>query len=236
VELSGALSGAGWNPKRGFGFTPGISRNGKAGPTVNPRVLYMCALSLGILALAPMGGEAQAPSAEAQIAAALQAAPEGQQEGATVLGFDDAGQIVTLRAGTNELVCLGDNPTDTRFSVACYHESLEPYMARGRELARDGVTDGTERNQIRWREAEAGTLAMPELPATLYVMTGAGFDPASGEVEGAYLRYVLYTPWATVESTGLTDSPQGPGSPWLMYPGTAGAHIMISPPASSPGG
>jgi hypothetical protein len=109
-------------------------------------------------------------------------------------------------------------------------------MARGRELSAEGVVDGQERNRIRWEAAEAGTLSMPEEPATLYVMTGSGFDPSTSTVSEAYLRYVLYTPWATVESTGLPDRPTGPGSPWLMFPGTAGAHIMISPPRSGGGG
>lgn len=169
------------------------------------------------------------------MAAAVLAAPEDQRAEAAVLGYDSSGELVTLRAGGGGLVCLADDPSDDAFSVACYHESLEPYMARGRELTAQGTTDGTERNEIRWREAEAGTLAMPEAPATLYVLTGSGYDPESGTVTDAYLRYVLYTPWATLEATGLPPRPMGPGSPWLMYPGTPGAHIMISPLASSGG-
>lgn len=170
----------------------------------------------------------ETPPADEQIAAAIQAAPEGRQDGATVLGFDTTGKLVTLREGSNDLICLGDNPGDDRFSVACYHESLEPYMARGRELLAEGVT-GQKRNTQRWDEAKAGKLAMPKEPATLYVMTGSGFDAAAGEVTDAFLRWVLYVPNATAESTGLpTDG--SAGGPWLMFPGTEGAHIMITPP------
>ncbi|MEN0060646.1 MAG: hypothetical protein AAGA48_00780 [Myxococcota bacterium] len=50
-------------------------------------------------------------------------------------------------------------------------------------------------------------------PATLYVLTGSGFDPATQTVTDAYLRYVVYIP-----------------GPWIMFPGTPGAHIMINPP------
>ena len=109
-------------------------------------------------------------------------------------------------------------------------------MARGRELASQGMTDGNERLQTRWKEAEEGALAMPKEPATLYVLTGSSYDFETAEVVDSYLRYVVYIPWATIESTGLSEAPMGPGSPWLMYPGTAGAHIMISPPRPSPGG
>jgi len=74
-------------------------------------------------------------------------------------------------------------------------------------------------------------LVLPDLqrePRMLYVLTGSGYDAAKGEVTDPYLRWVVYTPYATPESTGLSTTP-GPG-PWLMYPGTPGAHIMISPP------
>ncbi|MBT8397531.1 MAG: hypothetical protein HKO65_09755 [Gemmatimonadetes bacterium] len=185
---------------------------------------------------APRQANAQVPSSETQVASAVLAGPAAQQAGAKVLGFDPAGQLVTLREGDNQLVCLADDPADDSFSVACYHESLEPYMARGRELAAQGTTDGNQRLQTRWKEAEDGTLAMPEAPATLYVLTGSAYDSEAGEVVDSYLRYVVYVPWATIESTGLSEAPMGPGSPWLMYPGTAGAHIMISPPRTPAGG
>ena len=59
--------------------------------------------------------------------------------GATVLGYDAAGAVVTLRAGVNDIVCLADDPKEAAFSVACYHKDLEPFMARGRELVAKGV-------------------------------------------------------------------------------------------------
>jgi hypothetical protein len=106
-------------------------------------------------------------------------------------------------------------------------------MRRGRELEAAGVS-GDERMKQRWREADAGTLAMPKSPATLYALSGKGFDAVSGQAIEPHLRYVVYTPWATQESTGLPLSPPGPGGPWIMFPGTAGAHIMITPPKESP--
>jgi hypothetical protein len=183
-------------------------------------------------ALAPQigAGQTRVPPPETQIAAARLAAPEALRDGVTVLGFDASGSLVILQSGENELVCLADSPGEEGFSVACYHRSLEPYMARGRELVAQGVSDGGERNRIRWREATQGVLDMPEEPATLYVLTGKAFDPERGTVVDPYLRWVFYVPWATVESTGLSARPTVPGAPWLMFPGTPGAHIMISPP------
>lgn len=170
------------------------------------------------------------PGPDAQIAAAVQAAPVADRDRATVMGFRADGSFTTLREGSNELICLADDPNREGWNVACYHRSLDPFMARGRELRAEGVTDSGELAKRRWAEADQGTLAMPEKPAMLYVMTGDGFDPESGSVANGFTRWVIYTPWSTPEDTGLPVRPAAPGAPWLMFPGTAGAHIMITPP------
>jgi len=167
-------------------------------------------------------------SPEVQIAAAVLAAPSELRESAAVLGYNPQGELVRLREGRNALICLASDPNKAAFSVACYHRDLEPYMARGRELVAQKVT-GPKRNDIRWKEVAEGKLAMPREPRTLYVLTGSGFDSASGKVADAYLRWVIYVPFATPESTGLSTKPSD-SAPWLMSPGTAGAHIMINPP------
>ena len=171
---------------------------------------------------------AEPPSREVQIAAAVLAAPAELRQGAAVLGYDAEGRLVTLREGTNEMICLASDPAKTSFSVACYHKELEPYMARGRELLAQKVT-GQKRNDIRWKEVADGKLALPREPRTLYVLTGSGFDAVSGKVADSYLRWVIYVPYATPESTGLSTKASD-SAPWLMSPGTAGAHIMINPP------
>ena len=183
----------------------------------------------GLAGLAPAAeSPQQVPPASAQIAAAVQAAPEEWRAGAQVLGYDAAGKLQILRPGANQTVCLADDPADESFSVACYDKSLEPFMARGRELRAQGVS-GADRVHRRWQEIAAGKLPMPKM-ATLFVLEGTRYDDASGKVIDPYLRYVVYVPGATVASTGLPDHPVGPGSPWLMFAGTPGAHIMISPP------
>lgn len=185
-------------------------------------------VALALAGLASPSAAAEPGDAAAQLAAAIQAAPDDRRDGARVLGWTDDGKVVELRAGSNDLVCLAARPGDAQWSVACYHESLEPFMARGRELLAQGI-EGQERIAIREREIAEGKLPMLREPRTMYVLHGSGFDAPTGEVSDAYLRWVIYTPYATPESTGLTTRPV-PGAPWLMAPGTAGAHIMINPP------
>jgi hypothetical protein len=171
---------------------------------------------------------AEVTSRETQVAAAILAAPAELRDGAAVLGYNPKGELVTLREGKNEMICLASDPGKSAFSVACYHRELEPYMARGRELLAQKVT-GQQRNDIRWKEVAEGKLSLPREPRTLYVLTGTGFDAASGKVTDPYLRWVIYVPFATPQSTGLSTK-SSDGAPWLMSPGTAGAHIMINPP------
>jgi hypothetical protein len=127
------------------------------------------------------------------------------------------------------MVCLADNPKLEGFNVACYHKDLDAFMARGREMTAAGITEDKIRDTTRWKEIEDGKLKMPKEPRLLYVLTGKSYDAATGKIDDEYLRWVIYVPFATAASTGL-QTKGGPGVPWLMDPGTAGAHIMISPP------
>lgn len=181
------------------------------------------------LSLAP-AARAQAPSAEVQIASAVTPAPAELQAGATVMGYDAEGRLVTLREGTNGLICLADDPSDERFHVACYHEAMEPFMARGRALRAEGK-GRNEIASIREAEIAAGTLRVPDKPATLYQFFGqpGSLDPATGAVKDVRRLTVIYMPYATVETTGLPTSAPA-GSPWLMDPGKPWAHIMLAEP------
>lgn len=191
-------------------------------------------LMLAVLLCLPftLAAQHQAPSSRDQIGAAVLAAPEEARAAAAVLGYDAAGALVTLREGTNEYVCLADDPARDGFSAACYHRSLEPFMARGRRLRAEGKS-GEEIRSIRGKEVQEGTLPLPLQPTTLYVLSGkeGRYNPSDGTVEGAALRYVVYVPYATAASTGLATKPTAPGQPWLMDAGTFRAHIMIIPPS-----
>lgn len=171
------------------------------------------------------------PSKDVQIKTAVLAAPDEKQEGAKVLGYDESGELVELRKGTNEMICIADDPNGKGFSVSCYASDLEPFMERGRELKKEGKAF-QEIFDTREAEAKSGKLKMPKEGATLFVLTAEteNYDISTGAVSDTYLRYVVYLPWATSETTGLPLKPSAPGMPWIMDPGTHRAHIMITPP------
>ncbi len=174
---------------------------------------------------------AQPQSVKDQISSAVLAATKVQQEGATVMGYDSSGNFIILKKGTNELICIADNPNKKGFSIACYHKDLNPMMARGRELRAEGK-NSEEIDKIRAEEAASKKLKMPVSATTLHVLSGAyaKYNADKNIVEGATLRYVVYIPYATQATTGLPLHPVVSGGPWLMFPGTYRAHIMISPP------
>jgi hypothetical protein len=170
------------------------------------------------------------PSADIQIKLAMLAAPDEKRASATVMGFSPEGKLMVLRKGTNEMICLADDPKQKGFNVSCYHKDLEPFMQRGRDLKAEGKSQA-DVIKIRDEEARAGKVALVKSPSTLFVYSAKDedCDLVAGTVKNGYLRYVIYIPYATTESTGLPLKEDAHGMPWIMDPGTPRAHIMINP-------
>lgn len=186
------------------------------------------AASILLLAVPPIAAVAQQTSDSRAIEEAVSALPEAMRAAAEVRLFKN-GELITVRSGSNGLICLGDDPRDERWHVACYHQSLEPFMVRGRQLRAEGVTSRAAIDSIRGSEIESGDLEFPTGPAALYSLTGeeGSFNPETGEGEGASALYVLYVPYGTQASTGISTVPAR-DRPWLMAPGKPWAHVMIS--------
>lgn len=166
---------------------------------------------------------------EIQIKIAVQAAPEEFRDGAKVYGYSEDGQFITLREGTNGFICLAPDAKTDVYYAYCYPESLEPFMARGRELQAQGK--GRERDKIREQEYKAGKLPIPQTPTTMYAYWGSAdqLNPETGEISDARRRYVVYIPYAKASDLGLPNKGNDQGIPWLMDEGSYKAHIMITP-------
>lgn len=193
-------------------------------------VVLMATCSISIASAQQVAPPAIMSSA-AQIASAVAPLPQEFRDGATVLGYAAGTKGLTqLRAGTGPFVCLADDPTDQRFHVACYVNTLEAFMARGRALRESGVK-GPGVDSVRFAEINSGKLNMPKSPAALYSLT---LKPEEVNVESGAVPatakplYVVYIPFATSESTGLPKTPAA-GMPWIMFPGSPKAHIMFVP-------
>jgi len=203
---------------------------------MNYRSIGQSASVLGAVLLAtrvaaqPEGTAKRQPifhSAAYQIAAAVTPLPEEMRAGATVLGYTATGKpIVTLREGTNDMICLLPDPSSSQFHAACYHKAMEPFMARGRELRAGGVSGG-QVDTVRFAEVRAGKLNMPTQPSMLYQIFGGSFDSVAAKASGGNSLFVTYIPFATPATTGISARPSAT-SPWIMFPGTPKAHIMYA--------
>jgi hypothetical protein len=164
-----------------------------------------------------------AQSPESIIAAALLPLPEDLRAGATVVTYDPAtGARKVLREGTNALVCQPKDPTDG--FTRCYNKALTPRRDLEAKLRAEKKSDKEIREAIE-AATKAGTIKAPS-----YGMMSYRLSSDDGRIKRLW---VMSVPNATPESIGVSTVSQrdaalkGEGLPWLMLPGTPGAHVMI---------
>jgi hypothetical protein len=190
-------------------------------------VPILVALTLSTIACAQAGPRTPLPTVEQQIAAAVLPLPKPLRDSATVMGYRTRDKLETLRQGSNGMICLALFAVQKSFHVACYQDGMEPFMARGRELRAQGVKND-QVDSVRFREVKSGKIPMPK-QAMMYQLFGdeKSWDPATGQLSNVQELLVLYLPFATQQTSGIPTLPSKSG-PWLMYPGTPKAHLMLN--------
>ena len=185
------------------------------------------ALAAGaVLASPALRAQATERPAKWQVSSAVLPLPDSMRAGAAVLGYQN-GKLVSLRRGTNDMICLADNPAQKGFEASCYHRSLEPFMARGRALRAAGITERHAIDSARLADVRSGRLRMPRGPAMLASLFADNddFDPRS-RPEKSSMLHVIYLPYATESSSGISSAP-AKDRPWLMYGGKPWANVML---------
>jgi hypothetical protein len=160
-----------------------------------------------------MGQEA---SKERQIEEALMPLPEALRDHAKVVVDAAPAKRVILRTGENGIICRAN--TSRAFAVYCYPRALDEFYTRLLELARDGKSDSEIRDALN-SDVASGKLEKPSVGAAVYQMIG---DSA----ESSLPHMAIFLPYATTGSTGLSAQTDH-YRPWLMWSGTAVAHVMI---------
>jgi hypothetical protein len=157
------------------------------------------------------------------IAQAVLPLPDDLRAGATVYTYDPAtGARKVLRQGTNALECMPRNPEDG--FTWCYNKVSAPRRDLQARLRAEKKTDKEIQEAI-----EAATKAGTIKPTPFGTMSYRLY----GQRDRIRLLWVISVPGATPESIGVTtasareDALENRGTPWLMLPGTPGAHIMI---------
>jgi len=176
-----------------------------------------------------MAAGQQAASADRQIAEAVQTLPDHLRAGATVVTYDASGARKVLRQGSNFLEC---QPRMADGFTRCYNKTLAPRRDLEAKLRAEKKSDEEIQAAVA-AAVKAGTLP----PSPKGMMAYRGYDKR----DRIQNLWVMSLPNATPESVGVSTASQrdsaleGKGLPWMMLPGTPGAHIMIpiNPPAKS---
>ncbi len=185
-------------------------------------VLAMAAIALacvtGPIALIAQQGA----TAEQQIAEAVKILPQDLRAGATVVTYDPAtGARKVLRQGTNFIEC---QPRMADGFERCYNKAFVPRRDFEAKLRAQKKSDEDIQKAVQ-AAIKDGTLPTP--PKAM--MSYRGFD----KEDRIQNLWVMSMPNATPETVGVSTVSQrdnalkGEGLPWMMLPGTPGAHIMI---------
>ena len=135
-----------------------------------------------------------------------------------------------MKAQVSRLLIVDDNEMNRdMLARRLSRKGYEIIVVEGARQLLQRVKDD-QVDTVRFREVKQGKLQMPKSPAVLYTLNGAkdSYDPATATVKDGRPLFVVYIPFATGESLGLSAQPVV-GAPWVMFPGTPKAHIMFVP-------
>ncbi|GEM_PF-367929 len=166
-------------------------------------------------------GSVSAQSDRATIEKALSPLPMDLRADATVYTYDDAGNRVTLKAGSNHVEC---QPTDEEGFTRCGPVSQRARRDLQANLSAQGM-EGDDLQLALQKAEDEGRIPPRQFGALSY----RRFDTPN---RIQYL-FVVSLPNATAAELGMPEGSQrdnslaGRGTPWMMRSGTSGAHLMI---------
>jgi hypothetical protein len=183
-----------------------------------------------LLALTPSALQAQTPvpSPAEQMAAAVLPLPSVFRAGAGVRGYTSNLVMVTLREGSNGMVCTADRPGDEVFDVRCYEKDFLKIIDRWREVAAGGLSDTAVDRRLD-QEIKDGRLHLPDHPTAGYRMLGPirDYDARTNVATGVIERWQsIHFPYRTAAELGLPTEQEGT-MPFVMASGTWWSHVMI---------
>lgn len=167
-------------------------------------------------------GSTLAQSTQELIAEAVRPLPEELRANATVYRYDPtSGDRIVLRQGSNQVEC---RPKDEEGFTRCTPIANASRSDMSAKLRAQGMSD--EDVNATLETAETRGLVNPRIFGSLSYRL---FD----EPDRIQLLWIISVPNATPEQLGMPTGSQrdnslaGHGTPWMMLPGTPGAHLMI---------
>jgi hypothetical protein len=183
------------------------------------RLLTLAGVCLFANLIAPPMARAQSPD---DIAKAVLPLPEDLRAGATIYVYDEKGDRKILRQGTNMVECMPKSPEDgfTRCSNKITADRRD-FQAK---------LKAQKKSDKEIQEAMAQAVKDGKIKAAPYGVLSYRYSDDDKRIK---LLWVMSVPMGTPETVGVSTASQrdaalkGHGMPWMMLPGTPGAHIMI---------
>lgn len=166
---------------------------------------------------------AMAQSDDAYIKAATSALPAALRDGATVVRYDAKGMPQVVRQGTNRIFCI-DNSNAEGFNANCRGDAMRAaadFQALERAQGKDAKALAADMDAAY----ASGKLKRPPVGTMTYQRSG------KTEAE-ARSMWRMMVPGQTGEDLAMPTKRVNSSSPWMMYSGQAGAHIMMPQSAS----
>lgn len=168
-----------------------------------------------------------------RIAQAVMPLPEELRADATVYEYNDAGERVVLREGSNHVEC---QPKDEMGFTMCFGKSTAARRDLSARLGAEGL-EGAELQAAIQEAEDAGEIDPWPMGGMMY----RHYD----KDDRIQLLWVAVLPEAASDELAMSTISQrdsslaGQGLPWMMREGTSMAHLMIpinSTELSNPGG
>ena len=164
--------------------------------------------------------------------------PEHLRGAAAVVRFEKDGSSLTLRKGSNGMVCFAVEPGEADIDVRCYHQSFMPVIDRLRALRSHGVKRA-EMDRLIDQDVKSGKLKLPDHPAAGYriLAPARAYNAATNSLTAeAESWQSIHIPYRTAAEMGLMSEEQIDESakkliPYVMSSGTFWSHVMIEHPS-----
>jgi hypothetical protein len=152
------------------------------------------------------------------IATPLLAAPANLREGATVVKWSPDHTYVTLKKGTNRMVCYDRSgfPLQAAFSLEC--TSIANLDRVAQNMKAEKLGDKMKSEAMLNAQEKDGTRVKPEFGSVWYHLMGP-------DKEHARTHMTIAVPGATMATLGLPENNRQ-GGVWIMNAGTTTAHLM----------
>jgi hypothetical protein len=180
----------------------------------------VCSITTALAGMLAMAA-ASAQSIDEKIAQAVTPLPDDLKAGATVYDYDDEGNRVVLREGSNHVEC---KPRDENGFTMCWPTSTAARRDYSQKLAAEGL-EGEALQAALSKAEEEGKVEPFKAGTMLY--------RAYDNDDRIQLLWVVLLPGASAEDLAMSLESQrdpalaGMGRPWMMREGTPGAHLMI---------